>query len=305
MSSSSSTGIDPKSTETSALLDHPSPPSGAHLSPTSTMQASFPPPSTSSSSQPLPTIQSSSLGVNNNNNNGSNNNNNNNDGGGGGGGGGGLSLTTDAFRRPSAGYVWATPAGLPLRQTDDESLLIFRRAVGINSDRTDGDDIVTIEHGRKHAVGIYRSVIRNQRNRQFTHHLLGVILYGCHFLQIVFAAFLTALGPNAKAHELLITVLGAVNTITAGVLAVLKGSGMLERLAKDEAEFKKLQAWIEETDSLLSVGVIGRNRMEVGTLVEVVFTKYNACFGREYEIMSSAAMQGSDQNPNFKNMGRK
>lgn len=290
--SSSGTVIDPKSTETSALLDHPSPPSGVHLSPTGTMQAAGPPPS---SSQPSPpTMQSSSLGVNSNNNN---NNNNSNPGG--------VSLATDAFRRPSAGYVWATPAGLPLRQTDDESLLIFRRAVGINSDSSVGEDIVTIEHGRKHAVGIYRSVIRNQRNRQFTHHLLGVILYGCHFLQIVFAAFLTALGPNAKAHELLITVLGAVNTITAGVLAVLKGSGMLERLSKDEAEFKKLQAWIEETDSLLSVGVIGRNRMEVGTLVEVVFTKYNACFGREYEIMPSSELAGGNQNPQFKNIGRK
>lgn len=33
---------------------------------------------------------------------------------------------------------------------------------------------------------------------------------------------------------------------------------------------------IEQTEALLAVGVIGRNRKEVGLLVQVAFKKYNA-----------------------------
>lgn len=203
---------------------------------------------------------------------------------------------------PSTDYSWTAPAGLPVRGADDESLLIFRRAVGINSDRaTTFADGETLEKGRRHAVGIYLSVIQHQKRKRITHHTFGVLLYVCHFLQIVLAAVLTALGPNAKNYEVVITILGAVNTVTAGVLAVLKGSGVIERLSKDEVEFKKLQDWIEETESLLSVGILGRNRKEVGMLVEVTFKKYNACFGQSFEIMSSSdfsAMRSSGQGKN-------
>lgn len=204
------------------------------------------------------------------------------------------STPTGATARAATDYSWMTAEGLPARNANDESLLIFRRAVGINSDRARTfTDSETLEKGRKQAVGVYRSVIQYQRSKRITHHTLGFILYTSHFLQIVLAAILTALGPNAKNYEIEITVLGAVNTVTAGVLAVLKGSGMIERLAKDEVEFKKLQDWIEETESLLSVGVIGKNRKEVGILVEVTFKKYNACFGQSYEMMSSSDITGS------------
>lgn len=197
---------------------------------------------------------------------------------------------TRGVPRARTDYTWPTPVEPTPRPADhDACLLIFRRAVGINSDRattfTDGE---TLEKGRKQAVGVYRSVIQHQRSKRTTHHVLGAVLYLSHFLQIVLAAVLTALGPNAKDFEVPITVLGATNTVVAGILAVLKGSGMIERLAKDEVEFKKLQDWIEETEALLSVGVLGRDRKEVGMLVEVAFRKYNSCFGQSYEIMSSS-----------------
>lgn len=149
---------------------------------------------------------------------------------------------TAGIVKAATDYSWTTPLGLPARDNDDENPLIFRRAVGINSDRASTfTDSEMLEQGRRHAVGIYRSVIQNQRSKRITHHTLGFILYASHFLQIVLAATLTALGPNAKNYEIEITVLGAINTITAGVLAALKGSGMIERLAKDEVDFKKLQ----------------------------------------------------------------
>lgn len=195
---------------------------------------------------------------------------------------------------------WDSPAGLPLRDPSDECLLIFRRAVGINSDLTtsykNGD---SLESGRKEASGIYGHVQQQRWKKGVAHHFLGIALYICHFLQIIVSATLTALGPNAKRYEITITVLGAVNTIIAGILALLKGSGVLEQLAKDEVEFQKLQDWIEETESLLSVGIIGSrggdetsNRIAAGKYVEVAFRKYNACFGRSYEFMSTSDIEG-------------
>jgi len=83
-------------------------------------------------------------------------------------------------------------------------------------------------------------------------------------------------GPTAGSYPALITLLGAINTVVAGVLALIKGQGLAERLRHDQAEFRKLQDWIEQTEALLAVGVIGRNRQEVGLLVQVAFRKYNA-----------------------------
>ena len=190
---------------------------------------------------------------------------------------------------------WATPAGLRMRDNNDDSqvLLIFRRAVGINSDRASTfTDSETLEKGRRHAVGVYKHVIEQGRRKKLVHHTLGIVLYISHFMQIIVAAVLTALGPNAKNYEVPITVLGAVNTVVAGVLALLKGSGVIERVSKDEVEFKKLQDWIEETEAMISVGILGRSRKDVGLLVEQAFRKYNACFGQAYEIMSSSNVQG-------------
>lgn len=171
---------------------------------------------------------------------------------------------------------WPTPAGLPPRGPNDENLVIFRRALGINSHLSTSTEGGDLEQGRKAAVGIYRAVLHEEAKKKKQHRIVSVLIYLCYFTQIVLGAVLTALGPAAARHALTITILGAVNTVIAGVLALMKGKGLPERLRKDELEFRKLQDWIEETESLLAVGIIGRDRKEVGVLVEVAFKKYNA-----------------------------
>jgi hypothetical protein len=105
-------------------------------------------------------------------------------------------------------------------------------------------------------------------------------------------------GPTAGEHVLVITLLGAVNTVLAGVLALIKGQGLPDRLYHHQAEYRRLQDWlaitpfltrllkgimmtdlvgrIEQTEALLAVGVVGRDRKEVGVLVQTAFKKYNA-----------------------------
>ena len=50
-------------------------------------------------------------------------------------------------------------------------------------------------------------------------------------------------GPTAGDHVLAITQPGAVNTVIAGVLALVKGQGLPDRLYHDRAEYRRLQDW--------------------------------------------------------------
>jgi hypothetical protein len=187
---------------------------------------------------------------------------------------------TPYVKKADTNSSWPNPAGLPMRGPNDENLIIFRRALGINFHMQTSDNC-TLEEGRKTAIGIYKAVIREQSTKKYQHMALNILLYTCHFAQIVFGAVLTALGPSAADHSLVITILGAANTVIAGLLALIKGQGLPERLRKDEVEFRKLQDWIEETEALLAVGIIGRDRKEVGLLVEIAFKKYNAAKASE------------------------
>lgn len=187
---------------------------------------------------------------------------------------------TSAYKLPKADtqIQWPVPLGAHPRLPKDESLVVFRRAVGINSDLAPRSKAPSgsLEEGCLEPTGIYRSALDEQRKRSWQHFAISWSLNLVHFAQVVIGATLTALGPNASRYSVTITVLGAVNTVIAGVLALMKGQGLPERLRKDEMEFRKLQDWIEETEALLATGIIGRDRREVGVLVESAFRKYNS-----------------------------
>ncbi|KAI1196775.1 hypothetical protein F5X97DRAFT_344333 [Nemania serpens] len=189
-------------------------------------------------------------------------------------------INAPPLRKAETIMSWGAPAGLSMRDGNDENLLIFRRALGINVNREAGDG-GTLEEGRKTAIGIYRVVVDTQTRMLIQHALLQAFLYVVYFAQIIIGAALTALGATASRYETVITVLGAFNTVLAGVLALIKGSGQPQKLGKDRIGYRRLQDWIEETESLLAVGVIGRNRREVGLLVESAFKRYNAAKASE------------------------
>ncbi|KAI0126098.1 hypothetical protein BJ170DRAFT_597325 [Xylariales sp. AK1849] len=185
-----------------------------------------------------------------------------------------------APRKADTNISWGTPLGLGVRGPNDENLIIFRKALGINWHKENVDN-ATLEEGRRTATGVYKSVISAQTKKNTQHAALTALLYVLYFAQVVIGAALTALGPAAGEHTVAITLLGAVNTVVAGVLALIKGSGQPQRLGKDQVGYRKLQDWIEETEALLAVGVIGKDRKQVGLLVEVAFKKYNAAIASE------------------------
>ncbi|KAH6632071.1 hypothetical protein F5144DRAFT_592914 [Chaetomium tenue] len=196
--------------------------------------------------------------------------------------------------------IWGSPAGLHMRRPNDENLVIFQRAVGINSnsnrDRDSSSSNINTNTNTNGNNG-------NSDNRPATEHATSTTdaasleagqghtaapglpeeegcrpgsIYAAARAEIVIGASLTALGPSAGSYVVAITLLGAFNTVIAGLLALIKGQGLPDRLYHDRAEFKRVQDWIEQTEALLAVGVVGRDRKEVGLLVQTAFKKYNA-----------------------------
>jgi hypothetical protein len=157
----------------------------------------------------------------------------------------------------------------------DDNLTKFRKAVGININVDDtGADL---ESARKGARGLYKEVIDQQTRRSRQYILVEILFYLALGAQIVIGATLTALGPISGLHSKAITILGVINTSTAGVLALLKVQGLPDRLRKDEFEMRKVQDFIEETESRLVVGGEGTlDTEELDELLQQVFGKYNA-----------------------------
>lgn len=179
--------------------------------------------------------------------------------------------------KASTNIQWSDPIGEHLRLSTDESLMIFRRAVGINNDQAlKSKRPGAAEEGLRVPTGMYKHVIAEKNKRKRQYFFMSWTLNIMHFAQVVIGATLTALGPNASRYTVAITILGAANTVLAGVLALLKGSGLPERLHKDAIEFHRLQDWIEETEALIATGINGRDRKEIGVLVQSAFRKYNS-----------------------------
>ncbi|KAI4592304.1 hypothetical protein KJ359_011363 [Pestalotiopsis sp. 9143b] len=164
----------------------------------------------------------------------------------------------DAAQKVDTNMSWGMPLGLGVRGPNDENLIVFRKAVGINYTKSSHGDFPTLEEGRRSASGIYKMVVDAQSRKRAQHSVVTTLLYVLYLAQIVIGAALTALGPSAPRRPAAITLLGAVNTVIAG-----------------------LQDWVEETEALLAAGVIGRDRREVGMLVEVAFKRYNAAKASE------------------------
>ncbi|CAK7567019.1 MAG: hypothetical protein SEPTF4163_004977 [Sporothrix epigloea] len=191
--------------------------------------------------------------------------------------------------------VWGEPAGLNPRSANDENMVLFRMAVGIParySARTssatptaarDPESGTVLDLSRGQATGIYARILAEKQAKLWQASVLNNLVNACYVAQILVGAALTTLGPSSQDHAVSITVLGATNTVLAGVFALLKGQGLPDRLRKDATAFRRVQDWIEETDALLIAGVIGRDRREVGMLVESVFRRYNAAVARSEE----------------------
>lgn len=126
------------------------------------------------------------------------------------------------------------------------------------------------------AVTAYlRKRLASQERRQRTEYQLFSIVYNLlSIAQIIIGAAITALGPSGGDHMLAITILGAFNTSIAGLLALLKGRGLPQRLRRNMAELAKVLDHIEEQTILLRYGSNQNSKDGIDSLIEDAVKRY-------------------------------
>lgn len=77
-------------------------------------------------------------------------------------------------------------------------------------------------------------------------HTTSIFRWGLLIVQLFIGASLTALGPFSFRNGAPITVLGAANTIIAGLLALLHNSGLPDRFRHDMLEFERVEDHVRE-----------------------------------------------------------
>lgn len=176
--------------------------------------------------------------------------------------------------------------GLP---PDTSLAAIFRFHMGIENDgslvpphlaqKRAIDPIDTgISKGRRAVnLGIYNRAIREELDCARRFKIWGVIINSALGGQIIFAAILTALGAGSGPPDA-VAAFGTVNTIIAGFLTYLKGTGLPMRLKYFHNQWLKLRAYIEQrerdfaSDDLARTHRIGYNElMEEIEIIEKMY----------------------------------
>ncbi|KAL5338327.1 hypothetical protein BJX70DRAFT_367288 [Aspergillus crustosus] len=125
------------------------------------------------------------------------------------------------------------------------------------------------------ATGAICKKLRTQEiHKTSLNQVFSLVFNFLAILQLVVGATITALGPLANNHMVAITILGAVNTVTAGVLALMKGRGLPQRLRKDLAEIRKVRTYIEEVEIDLRYGEGAQANRDVTSLIKDTFGLY-------------------------------
>jgi len=128
-----------------------------------------------------------------------------------------------------------------------DQLALFRTLVGI--DNAPALHTSTFFRSNRPAmnIGIYSRVIHAEAKYHRQHQTFAMLINSALGLQIIVAAALTALGASNGPHKAVV-VFGAVNTVIAGFLAYLKGSGLPNRLKYYENEWTKVREYIEQRE---------------------------------------------------------
>lgn len=148
-----------------------------------------------------------------------------------------------------------------------ERLKLFRDLVGIHP-------LPMKEGGQKRPaknVGTYKRLVEALSKRRLQYYVTASFINTCLFGQIVVAAALTALGAAAGSH-VLITVLGSINTVIAGVMTYLKGQGLPDRLLEDANGLRRVREYLEQVERQL---MAEDATLDVEAEARIIYDMYN------------------------------
>ena len=123
-------------------------------------------------------------------------------------------------------------------------LVKFRNIVGIDTPTL---LIHTNSSRPAQNLGVYTRIVSEERKTHYQYYFMATLVNASTLLQTVVAAALTALGASSSSH-IAITILGAVNTVIAGLQTYLKGQGLPNRLRQYQFGLRKLREYIEDRE---------------------------------------------------------
>jgi hypothetical protein len=100
--------------------------------------------------------------------------------------------------------------------------------------------------------GLYRDTVMQKTKNYYQYHVLACIRWTLMISQIILGAILTALGSLSNTNGTPITLLAALNTVDAGLLALMHNSGIPERYRNNRVEFSKVEDTFRASFSVLS-----------------------------------------------------
>lgn len=127
----------------------------------------------------------------------------------------------------------------------NDKLLMFRALTGIDSVPA----LTQSGHLLRSApnLGIYTRVVVNETKAARAFRIFNYLINTCLGIQIVVAAAVTAVGAAAGPHSA-VTAFGAINTIMAGILTYLRGSGLPDRLKGYQNKWKHIREYVEQRE---------------------------------------------------------
>ena len=131
-----------------------------------------------------------------------------------------------------------------LKLSSKEKLVVFLHLIGINNDPAP-EPIGTDRPASN--IGIYARATRAEGQAKLRYRRFSLLINACLGIQIIVAASLTALGAGNGPHRV-VTGFGAINTIIAGFLTYLKGSGLPDRYKHQQDQWGRLIEYIEQRE---------------------------------------------------------
>jgi hypothetical protein len=122
-----------------------------------------------------------------------------------------------------------------------------------------------------HPQSLYARALQRRRNQSYIYALTATLTNGLLLSQVVLGAALTGLGAS-DSSRVLITVVGALNTIIAGVIAFLKSRGQPLRARMFRDDLDRVVDEIESSATMwlgISSGVHGYDAIDTDELVTV------------------------------------
>lgn len=155
----------------------------------------------------------------------------------------------------------------------NDKLLAFRSLTGIDTVPA----LASNGHARRVApnIGLYFRVVQAEEKAAKNYRFFHIAINFCLGAQIVVGAALTAIGA-ADGSRHAITGLGAMNTIMAGILTYLKGSGLPDRFKIQENQWREIREHIEQRERELCLVDCTLDAQEEVFIIEEMYNQAKA-----------------------------